>query len=487
MLRNRLFSGVLVCAFFLLTLPIAKAQDQKLVYVIQLASVLQFGVVANTITIPFEARFAGIPRDELNKRDNWTIEIAGSAVPNDQAKVRVEALPGPRFIRFEVKEFASTLSAAKIRLIYTGTTPNIVVDTIPKFSLLHVLFAHTAPSDDVLTNRENWIIRLVNIEEGKFVDQFPPELVTIVPGNQLPNEADLKVNQQLDPSKIQITVRFQLPNFSEAVINGPKKIKARKTFTAAKGKPDADIYFSGSAAGAKGTKPLYLFESKLGYLFSLKNKGGALGPRAEITAASESNIDPDSIKTALAYEKIFVLGRAKGFILRSDALGLEFDKKNRNRNLMTDLNGTFVPPPKPIGESSFVAFDFMGGFEAGHNYRHKLNQNEGLGNLWRWKFGANAYFIALNPPVFKRIDFSTEYKVRLPQTSEPFTQTINDKDITTLEKKPRHYVGSNLDLMFSDALGVSLKYQYGSLPPAFKFVNHTASVGLTFKLKQANK
>jgi hypothetical protein len=41
--------------------------------------------------------------------------------------------------------------------------------------------------------------------------------------------------------------------------------------------------------------------------------------------------------------------------------------------------------------------------------------------------------------------------------------------------------------MFSDALGISLKYQYGSLPPAFKFVDHSTSVGLTFKLKQANK
>lgn len=483
MLRNRLVSSVVLSSLFLLSLPTVRAEDEKLVYVIELVSILQFGVVDNTITIPFDNRFAGIVRADLNQRDNWTIEVAGSAVPNEPTRVRVEALPSPRFIRLEVKD-PTTLSGGNIRLIFKGT-PNIVVDNIETFSLLHVSFAHDAPSNDLLMDEENWIIRLINIQNST-VQQFPPVSVTVLPGNQLPNEADLRVNQRLDQSNDQITVRLQLPNFSEFTVGAPKKTKARKAFTAAKGKPDADIYFSGSAAGAKGSKPLYLFESKVGYLFSLKSKG-ALGPRAEVNAASESNVDPDSIKTALTYEKIFVLGRAKGIILRSDALGLEFDKKNRNRNLMTDLNGTFVPPAKRFGESTFIAFDFMAGFEAGHNYRHKLNENEGLGNLWRWKFGANAYFVALNPPVFKRVDFSTEYKVRLPRTSEPFTQTINDKEITTLEKKPRHYVGSNLDFMFSDALGISLKYQYGSLPPAFKFVNHTTSLGLTFKLKQANK
>jgi hypothetical protein len=153
----------------------------------------------------------------------------------------------------------------------------------------------------------------------------------------------------------------------------------------------------------------------------------------------------------------------------------------------SSLNGTLVLPPARLGENTFAAIDFMAGFEGGHNYRHTLDEDNGLGNLWRWKFGANVYFVALNPPKLKRIDFSAAYKVRLLHTAEPFTETVGGEEVTTLRKKPRHYVGSNLDFMFSDALGISLKYQYGSLPPAFKLVNHSVSVGLTFKLKQANK
>jgi len=348
---------------------------------------------------------------------------------------------------------------------------------------LEVQFGNDVPPDDALRDTTNWLITKVDLQTGAET-RLQPNSVTVsrTPAGVI---TALAVGSGLDPSTHRITVRLQLPNFPEFTLGEPKKRGPAKVFTAAKDKEDADIYFSGTAAGARGSKPLYVFESKLGYLFSLGRKG-TLGPRAEVSAASESNIDPDSIKASISYEKVFVFGPARGLILRSDALGVEFDTENRTRNLMTELDGTWVLPPARFGESTFAAVDFMAGFEGGHNYRHKLNE-DGLGNLWRWKFGANAYFVALNPPVFKRIDFSTEYKVRLLTSAEPFTETINDEEITTLRKGPRHYVGSALDFMFSKALGVTLKYQYGSLPPAFKFVDHSVSMGLTFKLKQARK
>lgn len=352
-------------------------------------------------------------------------------------------------LAFQANNLVFVIQSASFGRVNTPGTTNIIVE-----------FANDVPADEVLENEQNWIIRVVDIRSGA-VDQFPPDSVTVVhPPNQF-GIPSLTVNRNLDPSAQRITVRLQFANFPEFTLGQPKKVGARKVFTSAKGKADADIYFSGTAAGARGAKPLYMFETKVGYLFNLRRKG-ALGPRAEVNAASESNIDPDSIKTSLTYEKIFVFGPGRGLILRSDALGLEFDKKNRNRNFMTDLNGQFVLPPHRFSEGTFAAMDFTLGFEAGHNFRHALNEDEGLGNLWRWKFGANAYFVALSPPVFKRIDFSTEYKVRLLTSAEPFTETIGGTPITTLTKKPRHYVGSDLDFMFSDALGVTLKYRYGS-------------------------
>ena len=357
--------------------------------------------------------------------------------------------------------------------------------TEPNKTTIIVRFANAVPADELLEDEENWLIRVTDIQSGDVVDITPDEAVATRPPG-LKSIPTLTVNQALDPAGKRITVRLLLGNFPEFTVGQPRKIGAAQAFAPAKGKADADIYFSGAAAGARGSKPLYTFESKVGYLFNL-NRYGALGPRAEINAASESNIDPDSIKTALTYEKIFVFGRANGLILRSDAFGFEFDKRNKNRNIMTDLHGILVLPPHRFNENNVAAMDFTVGFEAGHNFKHALSPNEGLGNLWRWKFGANAYFVAFSPPVFKRIDFATEYKVRLLTSVEPFTETIGGSSFTRLTKKPRHYVGSDLDFMVSDALGLSLKYRYGSQPPAFRFVDHTASVGLTFKLKQANK
>ena len=387
------------------------------------------------------------------------------------------------------------LVAVLSTLCWLGTSPvNALEDnnlvyviqnvTVSQFGV-EVRFAHDVPPDDALSNPENWLIRTVDLQTG-VQREFKPNSVTMTstPTGSIPT---LVVNPPLNRSTHRISVRFQQPNFPEFTLGESPKTGAGADFTKAKGKEDADIYFSGLAAGARGSKPLYSFESKVGYLFSLGRKG-AIGPRAEVNAASESNIDPDSIKAAVSYEKAFVFGPARGLILRSDALGVEFDKENRNRNLMTELNGTLVLPPARLNDNTFAAIDFMTGFEGGHNYRHTLDEDNGLGGLWRWKFGINVYFVALKPPrVFKRIDFNAGYNVRLLHTAEPFTETIGGEEMTRLTKKPRHHVSSNLDFMFSDALGISLKYQYGSLPPAFKLVNHSASVGLTFKLKQANK
>lgn len=484
MSRKMVLSLILLSTLCLPVTPrVFGFDDNNLVYVIQTANLGHIAEAGHTITFPFDARFTGISLQELARRENWNLEVGGNQIQNEPGRVRLDiAPPSPRFIRFIIGDGVD-LTGGNVRLIFRGT-PNIILAGVNQFSVINVRFANDVPPDDDLQKLKNWLIRIVHLESGA-VEQLLPTSVTVFTPPNLKSEPSLGVNRTLDPSTHRITVRFQLPNFPEFTIGEPQKKRSGKAFTKAKGKEDADIYFSGTAVGARGSKPLYSFESKLGYLFNLKRKG-ALGPTAEVSAASESNIDPDSIKASLTYEKVFVFGPARGLILRSDALGLEFDTENRTRNLMTELNGTLVLPPRRFGENAFAAVDFMAGFEGGHNYRHKLNE-DGLGNLWRWKFGVNVYFVALNPPVFKRIDFSTGYKVRLLRSAEPFTETINDEEVTTLRKKPRHHVASDLDFMFSDAFGITLKYRYGSLPPAFKFVDHSGSVGLTFKLKQANK
>lgn len=359
----------------------------------------------------------------------------------------------------------------------------------PEQKTIEVAFGKSLPSIEALENVDNWLVR--SLSENGVETSFKPASATFFRADPTQNIVHLKMAQTyspggpLDPATHRVTIRFQQANFPDVDLNKLQTQGTSPIFVPAKGKADADIYLSGLAAAARGAKPLYSFESKLGYLWSLGRKG-AIGARGTVDAAKETNIDPDSITFMGSYEKVFVFAPVTGMIFRSDFIGGEIDKANETHNLATKADAVFVIPSAQLGESNFATIDFTFGFEGGKNYRHELDP-DGLGGFWRWKLGATAYFVALNPPAFSRINFSTEYKVRLLNSAEPFTEKIGGEDITRLRKKPRHYVGSDLDFMFSKAFGISIKYRYGSLPPAFKFVDHSVSAGLTFQLKQANK
>jgi hypothetical protein len=346
---------------------------------------------------------------------------------------------------------------------------------------IEISFGKNFPEDSLLTHDTDWLVQKIKRDGSGPAANVPIQSVDVDRAVQV---VTITLKEDVVSSDYQVTILFRHGDLPSVVVEQPKKQGVSANFKPARGKADADIYFNGSAAGARGSKPLYSFESKLGYLWRFKP--ASFGFRATANAAEKSNIDPDSITGAVALEKIIVLSPLTGIILEGDVLGTEFDTKNRTRNLTSGLDSRLILPPKLLGEKSFAAIDFLVGFEGGHNYRHKLNP-DGLGNFWRWKLGSTVYFVVRDIAKLNRISFTTEYKVRLLNSFEPFTESINGTDVVSLRKKPRHYVASDLDLMFSDAFGITIKYRYGSLPPAFKFVNNSVSIGLTFKLKQANK
>lgn len=292
---------------------------------------------------------------------------------------------------------------------------------------------------------------------------------------------------RLDPSTHELRVRYQEDNFPSVVVGKPEKRGASTVFTAAKGPTDADIYLSGSSTAARRSKPKYAIETKLGYLFSLK-KYGSIGARGALKANEEPDIDPDSIKAASVYEYVLPTHRAalSGIILTSDFLGGEFDRKNKTRNLVSGVDARWVLRSAELSETTFATIDFLTGIELGHNYRNPLRP-EGIGYFWRPKFGATAYVLALEPPFFKRISFTAQYEVRLPQAGEIFSRMEGDNQVLSLTKKPRHYGAADLDFLFSDSYGLSIQYRYGSVPPLFKFAEPSVKIGFVLKLKQANR
>lgn len=478
----------------------AEPQD-KLVYTIENATPLPFGLLNGRILLKLEGKVPlstpPTPNEikSLEDEGNWTIHTIARTDILDKDGLVLEAKGSVSDIRPKLVRVIATEKLARV-LIGKELDPtkydvkitfNRTVDFLEtlEVSQIDVEFGESIPKDDaLLTNPKNWLVRKTNLEDGR-EERLIPVSVSL-DRKQRVVVLRIPAAGKLDLEKNRYVVRFNQPNFPEFTLGAPKKLGASKAFTAAKGESDADIYFSGTATGTKGSKPAYDYTVKLGYLFAPCVRCGSIGPKVTVKAAGESNIDPDSIKATATYEKIFVLAPVTGIILRSDFIGTEFDTANRTRNLATGLDSIFVIPTYTVGQNNFFTIDFLTGFEGGHNYRHKLSET-GLGNYWRWKFGSKANFILLNPLGLKRINISSEYTVRLLRSFEPFTETIDGEEVTSLRKKPRHYVGTDVDFMFSDALGVTLKYKFGSLPPAFNFVNHSVSIGLTFQLKQANR
>jgi hypothetical protein len=351
---------------------------------------------------------------------------------------------------------------------------------------VEVLFGKSIPEDEAAGAVGNWSV--VAIDENNQTREFTPAEVGV---NRQDKLVVLKMGQSfgaggaLNPVTHRVLIRYLQHNFPSVLLGEFEKKDAKEMFTAAKGKKDADIYFSGLATGQRKSGPLYSIDAKAGYLHSL-GRGGAIGGTSTFVTEEESDIDPDSITAAGTYEKIFVLSSPTGIILNSEFVGFELDKKGTTRNLTTEIDGTLVLPSARLGKSTFATVDFMAGAEAGHNYEHPLNP-KGLGNFWRPKFGVNAYLLALNPRIFNRINLSANYIGRLPRSAEPFTEKINGEKMTFLTKRPRHHVGADLDLMFAPSYGVNIKYRYGSLPPAFNLVEHKVSFGFVLQLKQANR
>jgi hypothetical protein len=479
--------------------PASQAQSEpadKVTYVLSNAVLFNFSVDDRFIAARDKGLVAGSPPGLLNA-SNWTVRMEAKTDIVDAAGSVVESRGSvtqfrPAVVRVFNPSTANRLAfdpGRKLDLTNHNVTfifspTGIVLDQIEQFSKIDVSFGESFPSNQVLQEPRNWLVRTIALNTGQEAELIPSAvIVDPVRQNKL---VSLMMGQLLDRATHKIIIRFQQPEFPEFTIGEPQKTRAGKAFTAAKGKDDADIYFSGTAIGARNSKPLYAIETKLGYLQSLGRRG-AIGGKMTLDADQGSDVDPDSITATASYEKFFLFGpRPTAIRFIADFLGAEFDRQDQTRNLTTGAYGKLILPSKFLNEHNITTVELIGGFEAGHNYRNSITR-QGIGNFWRPKFGVNAYFLSLKPWKLERITFSAEYLLRLPRSAEPFTGYVGGEKTTFLTRKPRHDFGINLDFMFSKALGLTIQDRYGSLPPAFKFVNNKVSAGLVIKLKQANK
>src|SRR5208337_1424633 len=272
-------------------------------------------------------------------------------------------------------------------------------------------------------------------------------------------------------------------------------------FEAAADKAHSDIYLSGLYSPAINSAAQYTIDGKMQLVTQIPDSAVRLGGIATVSTDKRPSADPDSYFVSGLMQWIPVNQRflhkiAEGVLVDWYFTGLEFDRKTSNRTILTapqfEVPLRIYPAPNHKGPLSLgVGMIPYLGFEAGSNLSNGLSTN-GSGGVFRGLAGSSFdASISPNLSFLSKISLSATYAVRIPALPEVFTPTtLNNKgqtvDVPVLSTQARHHVTDELDFTFSKPFALTIKHEYGEVPPVFRVVDHKVSIGLTIMFQQKN-
>jgi len=330
-------------------------------------------------------------------------------------------------------------------------------------------------------------------------------------GQLIPDTFDLII-VQFNPRGIALTAMWKSDVESGSVdTSSPPAVKQNpNSIVAASSKQNAAFYFSGLYSPSIGSPPQYSIDAFVNPQFQLSSTNPCnpeLGLNAQIKTNQRPTVDPDSYIVAPTFS-MFIHGCGapsatlffgQAVLLSWNIFGPEFEAKGKDLNLvsapmLTDFfriwplwsKGTSTKEPFTLYLSPTI------GLELGTNIKNG-SQPSGSGTIFRGVAGVDlsARFLPPKSFIFTKVLLSASYRARMPAFSEISTNTItlpgNSKpqDVFSLSSATRNHIQSELDFMFTDAWGITLKHEYGRIPPAFRLVNNTASIGLVLMFSQA--
>lgn len=330
-------------------------------------------------------------------------------------------------------------------------------------------------------------------------------------GHLIPKDIDLII-VEFNPQGIKLSTIWKSPRneAAEGTTSGSVVKQNPDTLIPASNKQNAAIYFSGLYSPAIGNPPQFSVDAVLNPQFHLSENNlcdPRLGFNAQIKTDKRPTVDPDSYVIAPSYS-MFILGcgatssarySGRSVLFTWDIFGPEFEAKGKDLNLVSApmLSNFFRVWPLPskattTKESATVYLSPTIGLEVGTNTKNGLEAN-GSGVIFRGVMGVDLS-VRYQPSksfVLKKVLLSASYRARIPAFSEISTNTVmlpgstKATDIFSLSSVARNHVQSELDFMFTDVWGITLKDEYGRIPPAFRLVENNASIGLVFMFSQA--
>jgi hypothetical protein len=355
--------------------------------------------------------------------------------------------------------------------------------------------------------------------------------------SELSTSVDLTVTALSWDHVTSIAVYFGGVQKSTQLAPPGKHSQAKSYFTAAAQQSVADNYLTGSYSPAIHSAAQYTI-SGLGTLTpqlharwcqtsqALRDSHTCnvyFGGTASVETDNRPSADPDSFFVSPLWQWVpistrFWNCRAQGVLINWDMAGLQFDRSTTTKTLVSSVVmevplRVFPPPfksekPEPgksekgghcnvapkMVSSSFNAgvFPYVG-ISTGGNLSNAL-QPGGSGFVFDGIVGGliDLTFKVPKATWLQKVELTGTDTLRLPSTDEIFTyvhyisQTGKTVSLPTLLSKPRNHVKGELDLTVAKPFSISIQYEDGELPPAYKTINNKVTVGIKILLQQSN-
>ena len=249
--------------------------------------------------------------------------------------------------------------------------------------------------------------------------------------------------------------------------------------TDAKRRDDADIFLSGAMTAAKNAASSYQWDIKIAYP-KYKGEHWFVSPLIDFVANKGTDANPDKAKFVSSVGYAIPVSTPQFNLIPEVQIinesGGEFDREFATKGFVSSTYARvlFRTFGSTVGERVAPLFDF--GMDFGSNLSNKLSK-DGSGAVARIYAGTSWYKELGSPNVV----MVAAYQVRIPLRDEIFQQKIGDGTRRFLSTKARHFVEIGFDYGLSKYFSLKPKYRWGSLPPAYSFLDHQLSIALEIK------
>ena len=281
---------------------------------------------------------------------------------------------------------------------------------------------------------------------------------------------------------------------------GSTAIKKKVEFDDAESREKAEIYVEGMMEGARREKAAFTIDASVGKRFYYKSDPADADsklpeyffePFFNIKASTSDGADPNSLNFGVKFENPKRLKDEPAGLRRiyfTEAAKFEADRDFKNVNFVGDFRARFRFKWLTTRWANFTPFV---GLEIGKNLRSPVLLAKGK-LIARPLFGASLFstWYRQNEGTYIRsLTFESLYERRFPLKAEIALDDNEDGSFigVPISKAPRDYLKNSLTYNFAKHFGFTLNYEYGSLPPLFKLVDHKFGVGIVFKGKFTEK